>query len=71
MEGVIQEAFASSNLESYYVGHISNISSRNNISRSDFKPLIEGKTDFGVEGWSKMTSAAREAVLCAIGAVDA
>lgn len=43
IEGVIQEAFASSNLISYYVGQVASISSRINIERTDFKPLVKGE----------------------------
>jgi hypothetical protein len=71
IEGVIQETFASSNLAAYYVGHISSISARIGIQRSEFKPLISGDGDFGVENWDKMSSEEREAVLCAVGAVNA
>lgn len=69
IEGVIQEAFASSNLESYYVGQISNISSRVGIERSRFKPLVDKDEQFSdFEGWKDLTKEQREAALCAIGA---
>ncbi len=69
IEGVIQEAFASSNLVNYYVGLIASISSKIGIDRSEFKPLVEGK-DYPVEGWKSLTRAGREAVLTAIGAAN-
>ncbi|KNH48192.1 hypothetical protein [Pseudomonas lini] len=69
IEGVIQEAFASSLLESYYVGQISSISKRLGIARATFKPFIDGTTDFDqVEGWDELTKVQRESVFCAIGA---
>jgi hypothetical protein len=71
IEGVIQETFASSDLEAYYVGHISSISARIGIQRTEFKPLVAGEKEFDVENWDKMSSAEREAVLCAVGAVNA
>lgn len=70
IEGVIQESFASSGLKSFYIGQISSISARLGIDRKQFKPLIAGETDFKVANWKKMTGVEREAVLCAIGAVD-
>lgn len=69
IEGVIQEAFASSALKSYYVGQISSISSRLNIERSDFKKYIDGTKVWNVENWVTLTKERREALLCAIGAI--
>ena len=71
IEGVIQETFASSDLTAYYVGHISSISARLGIDRTEFKPLVAGDEEFDIENWAKMSSAEREAVLCAVGAVNA
>lgn len=71
IEGVLQEAFASSTLSSYYVGQISNISHKLGIQRVDFKPLVEGEADYDIENWSEMSREEREALLCAIGAVNA
>jgi len=69
IEGVIQEAFASSLLESYYVGQISSISKRLGIARTTFKPFIDGITNFDpVDGWANLTKIQRESVFCAIGA---
>lgn len=71
IEGVLQEAFASSDLKNYYVGQISSISSRVGIARIEFKPLVDGEKQYDIEGWDKMTREAREAVLCAVGATHA
>ncbi len=71
IEGVILEAFASSELKSYYIGQIASISRRIGIDREDFKPFADGKKDPGVENWGKMSKEEREAILCAIGAKDA
>lgn len=69
IEGVIQEAFASSNLKSYYIGQISSISSRVKIPRTDFKKFIEGEKEFDrVENWEDLGAKQREATLCAMGA---
>jgi hypothetical protein len=71
IEGVIKEAFASSDLAAFYVGHISSIASRLGRPRTDMKPLFKGEDDPGIENWSTMSEAQREAVLCAQGAVNA
>lgn len=72
IEGVIQEAFASSELKAYYVGQISSISSRLKIERSRFKPVTrEGKNDLEIEGWDRHSVEEREAILTAIGAQNA
>lgn len=68
IEGVIQEAFASSSLNSYYVGQISSISARIGIERSDFKSYIDGTNQWPVDGWDALKKEQREAVLCAVGA---
>jgi len=71
IEGVIQEAFASSELERYYVGQISSISSRLKIDRTKFKPMVTGEIDFNVANWKGFNRNEREAVLCAVGALNA
>lgn len=71
LEGVIQEAFASSELKSYYIGQISSITKLLRIERESFKPLADGKKDPGVENWDKMSKEKREAILCAMGASNA
>lgn len=68
LEGVIQEAFASSNLLDYYVGQISSISKKLGIQRTDFKRYIEGELSWDVENWEALNDKQREALLCAIGA---
>ena len=68
IEGVVQEAFASSNLQTYYVGQISSISKRLGFERTKFKPLVNGEKDPGIENWKKMSKEGREATLCAMGA---
>lgn len=72
IEGVIQEAFASSTLASYYVGQISSIAARVGIARTDFKRYVEGEIDCDlVENWDQFDSDEREAVLAAMGARNA
>ena len=68
IEGVVQEAFASSLLKSYYVGQISSISAQLGIARADFKRYVDGQLDWPVENWASLSKVQREALLCAIGA---
>jgi hypothetical protein len=68
LEGVIQEAFASSTVKGYYVGQISSISARLGIPRADFKLYVNGTKDWNVDGWHELSKVAREAMLCAVGA---
>ncbi|WP_083961221.1 hypothetical protein [Thermomonas fusca] len=71
MEGVIQEAFASSTLSSYYCGRIATIAARVGISRADFKPYVKGERSFEqVENWSELNPEEREAVFAALGAAN-
>jgi hypothetical protein len=72
IEGVIQEAFASSSLSSYYCGQISTIAAKVGIARADFKPYVEGTRMFdGVENWGDLGREEREAVFAALGAMNA
>lgn len=72
IEGVIQETFASSTLEGYFCGQISNISSRIGIARTDFKKYVQGELLFDlIENWEQLNSHEREACLVAKGAVNA
>lgn len=71
IEGVVQEAFASSDLGAYYVGQIASISSRIGIDRTRFKPLVAGEEAWDVDGWDRISKEGREALLCAVGAARA
>jgi hypothetical protein len=72
IEGVIQEAFASSSLEGYFAGPIAVGAAVLRIDRATFKPMTkEGRNDMDVDGWGEMTEVRREAVLYAIGAANA
>lgn len=71
IEGVIKEAFASSELEAFYIGHISSIAANLGIDRTELKPIIDGAVDPGIENWGSMSKEQREAILCAKGAVNA
>ncbi len=72
IEGVIQEAFASSGLMSYFAGPIAVGASMLRVDRANFKPMTkDGRNDLDVEGWGDMSEVRREAVLYAIGALNA
>lgn len=71
IEGVIQEAFASSMLTSYFCGQISTIASKLNIQRSEFKEYINERSFDRIENWDEHTSSEKEAILTAIGATNA
>ena len=55
LEGVIQEAFASSDLSDYYVGQITSISARIGILRTAFKPYVEGEENYPIDNWDNMS----------------
>ena len=72
LEGVIQEAFASSTVSDYYCGQISVISARLGIPRGDFKKYISNEMVFeSVENWATHAPDEKEAILTAIGAMNA
>ncbi|WP_244788351.1 hypothetical protein [Cupriavidus pauculus] len=71
LEGVLQEAFASSEIERYFCGQISSISARLGINRAKFKPYVEGDEMYpDVDKWDEQTKEEREAILTAIGAAN-
>lgn len=70
IEGVIQEALASSEVKAYYCGQISNISAKIGFRRQLFKEYIAG--DYPrIENWNELNVIDKEAVFTAIGAVNA
>lgn len=72
IEGVIQEAFASSMLSAYFCGQISTIAAKLKIPRADFKRYVDGEQNFErVENWCDHTKDEKEAILTALGAVNA
>lgn len=69
VEGVIQEAFASSMLESYYQGAMATIASKVGIPSAEFKRRIKGEREQpDIEGWNEFSEKSREAILTAMGA---
>jgi hypothetical protein len=72
IEGVIQETFASSTMTGYFAGPIAVVCSALRVERTVFKPMVQqGRNDLDVANWEGMSEAKREAVLCALGAVNA
>jgi hypothetical protein len=71
IEGVIQEAFASSEVIGFYSGPIATIASRAGIVRDDFKRMVANEIQPDIEGWGDLSTNAREALLCAMGAENA
>lgn len=71
MEGVIQELIASSTIKNYYVGQISNISSKIGIERSDFKTYTNGqKTFLDMTIWKRLSLEERECVMASYSALN-
>ncbi len=72
IEGVIQEAFASSLLSSYFCGQIATIASKLNINRALFKQYITDEVNFDrVENWTQHNKYEKEAILTALGGIHA
>lgn len=71
IEGVIQELIASSTIENYYVGQISNISANLGIDRTDFKPYAEGKKTFlDMDIWGDLSKEERESVMASVSTLN-
>lgn len=71
IEGVVQEAFASSDLKGFYTGAIATIAARIGVDRTAIKKMVsDGENHLGIEGWSDLSEKQREAVLTAMGAAN-
>ncbi|MGL1114612.1 hypothetical protein [Vibrio vulnificus] len=69
VEGVIQESFASSTLQSYYQGALVTIASKLGDDKTRLSNLIKTASDYErVPDWDKFSEKEREAILTAIGA---
>ncbi|WP_447605957.1 hypothetical protein [Brevundimonas sp. M1A4_2e] len=68
IEGVVQEAFASSELLGFYTGAISTLAARLGVERPAIKRMVEGANELAIANWDQMDVKKREAVLTAIGA---
>lgn len=71
LEGVIQELIASSTVEKYYVGQISNITAKLCIDRDEFKPFVNGQNTFmEMDLWSDISLEERESIMAAVSALN-
>jgi hypothetical protein len=70
IEGVVQEAFSSSDVDSYFTGRKSSIASRLDMKIKDFDDFVKGKKDYDLLGnWDLLgNSNSKEAALVALGA---
>ncbi|HFI1960083.1 TPA: hypothetical protein ACW96C_004414 [Yersinia enterocolitica] len=71
IEGVIQEAFSSSNVKSYYTLRKQGIYSRIGISASEFEDAIKGKLKVRGVDTSLYDTSTNEAILAALAVGDA
>ena len=71
IEGVIQEAFSSSDIDKYFTGRKRTISSRLGVKSTEFNKIISGETEYpNIINWDSLTNKnAREAALVVIGAM--
>ena len=70
IEGVIQEAFASSSIGKYFIGQISSISAKLGFERVNFKKYIDNTLVYDIEGWEELKSVEKEAIFVALGAAQ-
>lgn len=70
IEAVIQELIASSTVEKYFVGQISNISAKLGMARENFKKIIESKECDFIEEWSTFKKEEKESLLAALSAFN-
>lgn len=70
IEAIIQELLASSPVEKFIIGQISNLSATLKIQRSEFKPLANGNINiFTMSKWGDKKIEERECILAAISAL--
>lgn len=69
IEGVLQEAFASSFLKKYYQGALVTIAAKLGTNKTNLSQIIKGQAEFeAIDDWSDFTEKEREAILAALGA---
>ncbi|MEG4010649.1 MULTISPECIES: hypothetical protein [unclassified Microcoleus] len=72
VEAVIQEAFASSHLARYSIARLVSLAKLTDIPYADAKKYVSGELVIEpYEKWRSYTEIQREAVLCAVGAINA
>ncbi|MCD7851226.1 MAG: hypothetical protein LUH63_16835 [Parabacteroides sp.] len=70
IEAVIQELIASSTVEKYFVGQISNISARLGMARENFKKIIDSKECDFIEDWHSFNKEEKESLLASFSALN-
>ncbi|MDF1583524.1 MAG: hypothetical protein RQ733_10030 [Methyloprofundus sp.] len=72
IEGVIQEAFSSSEIDRYFTGRKTSIAARLGMKPKELDEIFKGQKEFNLlENWNSLTtSTAREAALVAMGALQ-
>jgi len=72
IEGVIQEAFSSSDIDRYFTGRKTSIAARLGMKAKELDDIFKGQKEFNLlENWNSLTtSIAREAALAAMGALQ-
>lgn len=70
IEAIIQELIASSIIEKYFVGQISNISAKLGIARKNFKEIIESSSYSFFKDWNKYKSEEKESILASLSALS-
>ncbi|WP_336951198.1 hypothetical protein [Acinetobacter sp. AS167] len=71
IEGVIQEAFSSSSVNSYFTGQVMSISRKLNINKELYKDLLKSKSQYAkINRWALCTNLeSKEAALVGYGAL--
>ena len=72
IEGVIQEAFSSSTVDSYFRGRKTSIAPRLKLTLKEYDEVLKGSKEMeGVKQWEILTNKiSREAAMVALGAIE-
>lgn len=70
-EAILQELLSNSSVMKYFIGQISNISSKIGFSREKFKPLLVKNAEFDmVENWNQYDVTCKEAILVGLASLN-
>lgn len=70
-EGVIQEAFSSSEVTNYFAGRKKSIMKRLNVTKSDYESIVSGEVNYSITNWDLLTNITlRESALVGLGAIE-
>ncbi len=72
IEGVIQEAFSSSDIDSYFTGRKTSIASKLGMKPKELEEVFKGNKNYdGLNNWNILTNqSSKEAALVAVGAIS-